>query len=101
MQVRPISAIHPLRIRQKPIVVPASHPEQPATATSDFPTIPAHIAASAMQRDAYHGAHAEYATQLLADHAAPETYLERDQHLAQYASASARQSDPHTYSISV
>lgn len=102
MQVRPVSAIHPLRIRQKPIVVPASSENQQATNNAgDFPTIPTYIAASALKQDAHHSAHAEYATQLLADQALSETYLDRGQHLAQYASASSRQASQHTYSISV
>jgi hypothetical protein len=102
MQVRPVSAIHPLRIRQKPIVAPVSNQDsQAASSAGDFPTVPAFIAASALQRDGYHGSHAEYATQLLADQAHFETTLERNQHLAQYSSASTQQPDQHTYSISV
>jgi hypothetical protein len=102
MQVRPVSAIHPLRIRQKPFVAPVSNQDsQAASNAGEFSTVPAYIAASALQRDAYHGSHAEYATQLLADQAHSETVLERNQHLAQYSSASTQQPEQHTYSISV
>ncbi|POF32767.1 hypothetical protein [Roseibium marinum] len=103
MQVNPVSAIRPLRIRQKPVT--ASNPDRASAAAARFGEIdalPAHIAATALKRDAHHGAHSEYAAQLLAGRdASAETHLERRQHLAQYASAADNERKFHSWSVSV
>ncbi|MCX2724946.1 hypothetical protein [Roseibium salinum] len=105
MQVRPVSAIHPLRIRPKPVTAPASQPDMNAasgTRFSDIGMVPAYIAAEVLRRDARQGAHAEYATQLLADRYAEErSWLERQRHLAQYASAAEEEDRFCSYSVSI
>ncbi|MCV0428064.1 MAG: hypothetical protein K5905_21625 [Roseibium sp.] len=104
MQVTPVSAIHSLRIRQKPVVAPATSQEAPAASTrfGDMPLPPAHVASAALQKDGYHGAHAQYTTQLLASHQDyPETQLERHLHLQQYESVTAHEQDDHSYTISM
>ena len=104
MQVTPVSAIHPLRIRQKPVFAPATSQEAPAASTrfGDMTPPPAHVASAALQKDGYHGTHAEYATQLLTSHQDyPETGLERHLHLQQYESAAAHEQDEHSYTISM
>ena len=104
MQVRPVSAIHPMRIRQKPVTALAEQTGFGSSSGGLFgaqDAVPAHVAARALGRDAYHGAHAEYATQLLAgDGLDGETWLERRQHVAQYASA-AEDRDEHSFTISL
>ncbi|WP_299818039.1 hypothetical protein [uncultured Roseibium sp.] len=103
MQVNPVSAIRPLRIRQKPVA--ASGRDNTSAAgvwPGEIATLPAHIASAALQRTARYGAHSEYATQLLAGrHASDETHLERQQHLAQYASAADNERKFHSWSVSV
>lgn len=103
MQVTPVSAIHALRIRQKPVVAPASDPKPTSTATDrfgDMAKIPAHIASAALRHDGYHGAHAEYATQLLASHQDyPETRLEQDLHRQQYQAAEEQEERSFTISM--
>lgn len=105
MQVRPVSAIHPLRIRPKPVTAPVSNPDMNAASDSrfaDLGMVPAHIAAAALGRDARHGTHAEYAAQLLADRCADEeSWLERQRHLAQYASAAEEERRFYSYSVSI
>ncbi len=104
MQVRPVSAIHPMRIRQKPVTAPTERTGFGSTSNGQIgalDAVPAHLAAQASQRDAYYGAHAEYATQLLAgDSFDEQTWLERRQHVAQYASA-AEDGDERSYTISL
>ncbi|WP_157139931.1 hypothetical protein [Roseibium aggregatum] len=104
MQVRPVSAIHPMRIRQKPVTAPTERTGFGSASNglfSGLDAVPAHIAAHASRRDAYHGAHAEYATQLLAgDGPDEETWLERRLHVAQYASA-ADDGDERSFTISL
>ncbi len=103
MQVTPVSAIHALRIRQKPVVAPASDFDMPRTSAANFGGLefaPAHVASAALQRDVYHGDHAEYAAQLLADrYPAEETSLERQRHVAHYASA--EEADERSYTVSL
>jgi len=105
MQVNPVSAIHALRIRPKPVTAPASNSESASAGNGAFGEtgmVPAHVASAALRRDSYHGAHAEYAAQLLADrYASAETHLERQQHLAQYASAAEEERKFYSYSVSV
>jgi hypothetical protein len=104
MQVTPVSAIHALRIRQKPTVAPASDAKQTSTANGrfgDMALIPAHIASAALQGETNHGAHAEYATQLLANHPDhPETRLEQHLHLQQYQAA-AKEQEEDSYTVSL
>ena len=91
MRVTPVSAVPALRIRQKPVAEYVPNPDLFAgtgSGFSEYDLMPAHIAAAELQRDLSAGAHAEYATQLLASHQLPlETDLERRQHHAQYRSA--------------
>ncbi|KZM51088.1 hypothetical protein [Labrenzia sp. OB1] len=103
MQVNPVSAIRPLRIRQKPV---ATSSQDSTSAASIWPgeiaTLPAHIASAALNRTAHHDAHSQYATQLLASRsAADETRLERQQHLAQYESVADNERNFHSWSVSV
>jgi len=102
MRVNPVSAVPALRIRQKPAAEFVPNPELFAGAHSNFADeflMPAHIAAAELQRDLSAGAHAEYATQLLASRQLPlETDLERRQHHAQYRSA-ADDSDERSYTV--
>ncbi|WP_133192668.1 hypothetical protein [Labrenzia sp. 011] len=103
MQVTPVSAIHSLRIRQKP-VAPSGRDRTSTTAARfrEIDALPAHVASAALQRDAHHGAHSEYATQLLAGRdTIAETPLERQQHLAQYATAAEDGRTFHSWSVSV
>lgn len=104
MQVTPVPAVHALRIRQKPLEIPANETENAQSATrnfADMAMVPAHVA-SATLRETYHGTHAEYATQLLAGgDAYPETQLERHLHVQQYASATAYEDDERSYSLSL
>ena len=64
--------------------------------------VPAHIAAAALARDAYHGTHAEYAAQLLADPAAnAANELERRRLMAHYAEAEEEKRTFTSYTISI
>jgi hypothetical protein len=93
-----------MRIRQKPVTAPVGQTGFGSASNGLFSAldaVPAHIAEHASRRDAYHGAHAEYATQLLAgDSIDEETWLERRQHVAQYASA-ADDGDERSFTISL
>jgi hypothetical protein len=93
-----------MRIRQKPVTAPAGQNGSGSASYGLFgalDAVPAHIAAQAPERDAYHGAHAEYATQLLAgDVYDEETWLERRRHVAQYTSA-ADDGEERAYTISL
>ncbi|WP_298963926.1 hypothetical protein [uncultured Roseibium sp.] len=104
MQVRPVSAIHALRIRQKPSAefVPNSDLFTVSEGTfSDIDLMPAHLAAEELQRDLHAGSHAEYATQLLAGRdMSVESEMERQLHLAQYATAT-EDSESHSFTISL
>ncbi|QFT29347.1 hypothetical protein FIV00_02500 [Labrenzia sp. THAF82] len=104
MQVRPVSAIHALRIRQKPSAdfVPNSDLFGVSEGTfAGVDMMPAHLAAEELQRDLHAGSHAEYATQLLASrNMSAETEMERQQHLAQYATAS-EDSEETSFTISL
>lgn len=104
MRVNPVSAVPSLRIRQKPVAEYVPNPELFAGSQSPFSSpdmIPAHIAASELQRDLSAGAHAEYATQLLASRQLPlETDMERRQHHAQYRQA-ARDGDDRSFTVSL
>ncbi|MEM9633365.1 MAG: hypothetical protein AAGA50_18685 [Pseudomonadota bacterium] len=104
MQVTPVSAIHAMRIRQKPTVVPVSDEKQSSTANGrfgDMAMIPAHIASAELQRESNHGAHAEYATQLLAGHPDyPESRMEQHLHLQQYQAA-AQEQEEDSYTVSL
>ncbi|MES0885062.1 hypothetical protein [Roseibium sp. SCP14] len=104
MQVTPVSAIHALRIRQKPTVAPASDEKQTSTANGrfgDMAMIPAHLASAALQRETSHGAHAAYAIQLLASHPDhPETRMERHLHVQQYQAA-AQEQEEDSYTVSL
>ncbi|WP_428670899.1 hypothetical protein [Roseibium sp.] len=104
MQVRPVSAIHPLRIRSKQMTEPVTRQEtSPGGGRFDGTgMIPAHIAASALACDTQHGAHAEYAAQLLADPYAEEaTELERRRLMAHYTAAEEEERTFTSYTISI
>lgn len=102
MQVKPVSAIRPLRIRQKPVADYVPNPDLFAQSLGAFgiDRMPSHIAYAQLQRDLHAGSHAEYATQLLASRDyGYETEMERRQHLAQYAAAS--EDDDRSYTVSL
>ena len=68
---------------------------------SDLPMVPVHVASAALH-NTYHGAHTEYATQLLAGREFhPETLLEREDHVRQYAAASAYEDDERAHTVSL
>lgn len=104
MRVNPVSAVPALRIREKPVAEYVPNPDIFAGTGSNFSDhdlMPAHIAAADLQRDLSAGAHAEYATQLLASRQLSlETDLERMQHHAQYRTAVA-ESDERSYTVSL
>jgi len=104
MRVTPVSAVPALRIRQKPgaeFIPNADLFDAPQGAFGAI-DVPAHIAAAELERDLHAGAHAEYATQLLASRQLLlETELERRQHHAQYHMATDDSDDrSHTVSLS-
>lgn len=105
MHVNPVSAIHPLHIRQKPIVAPQSETDGQAAAGSPFDsnlTIPAHSAAYGSHRQGYHGDRAEYATQLLAESGhVSETRLEQRAQFEKYASSAEQRSGPQSHTVSL
>jgi hypothetical protein len=102
MQVKPVSAIRPLRIRQRPVADYIPNPDLftlPADAFG-IDRMPAHVAHAELQRDLHAGSHAEYATQLLASRdLGYETDMERRQHLAQYAAAG--EDDERSFTVSL
>lgn len=104
MIVTPVPAVDAMRSRQKPFETPARQMEEVQAASrrfSDLPMVPVHVA-SAVLRSSYHGADAEYATQLLAENGIhQETPLERRDHVRQYAAASAYEDDERTHTISL
>jgi len=102
MQVKPVSAIRPLRIRQRPVADYIPNPDLFAQSIGAFgiDRMPAHIAHTELQLDLHAGSHAEYATQLLASRDfGRETEMERRQHLAQYAAAG--EDDERSYTVSL
>ncbi len=104
MQVKPVSAIHPLHIREKQVSAPVSNAQLNASAGGfdAFGMVPVHVAAAALKRDAFHGAHAEYAAQLLADpYTQAATEMERRRYLAQYSAAEDTEREFHSYSVSL
>ena len=102
MQVTPVSAVPALRTRQKPLETPTRDTENASASNTHFPEMPMVHVASAALRDSYHGAHAEYATQLLASHDAhPQTQVERERYVQHYHSASAYEDDERSYTISL
>ncbi|MBG6157591.1 hypothetical protein IWQ55_002345 [Labrenzia sp. EL_208] len=104
MQVTPVPAVHALRIRQKPLEIPATETDKNTQSTRSFADMtmtPAHVASAAL-RDTYHGTHAEYATQLLVSgEEYPETQLERHLHMEQYVPATAHEDDERSYTLSL
>ncbi|MEL7526991.1 MAG: hypothetical protein AAFN16_14535 [Pseudomonadota bacterium] len=104
MIVTPVPVVDAMRSRQKPLETPARHMEDAQTASrpfADLPLVPVHVASAAL-RNSYHGADAEYATQLLAGSGIHhETLLERRDHVRQYAAASAYEDDERTHTVSL
>lgn len=104
MQVTPVSAIHELRIRQKPQETHSIETDAASTGGrqfADMAMVPLHVASAAL-RETYHGAHAEYATQLLANgesHA--ETPLERQNQMQHYSALTAYEDDERSHTISL
>lgn len=104
MIVTPVPVVHAMRSREKPLEMPARQMEDAQAASrrfSDLPMVPVHVASAAL-RNSYHGADAEYATQLLAGNGIHrETLLERQDHVRQYAAASAYEDDERTHTVSL
>ena len=104
MIVTPVPVVDAMRSRQKPLETPARQMEEVQAASrrfSDLPMVPVHVASAAL-RNSYHGADAEYATQLLAgSDVRHETLLERQVHVRQYAAASAYEDDERTHTVSL
>ncbi|MET1416108.1 hypothetical protein ABVF61_27820 [Roseibium sp. HPY-6] len=104
MQVTPVSAIHELRIRQKPQETHSIETEPASTNSgrfADMAMAPLLVASAAM-RETYHGAHAEYAAQLLAnDVSHAETSLERQSQLQHYSALTAYEDDERSHTISL
>lgn len=104
MIVTPVPVVDAMRSRQKPLETPARQMEEVQTASrpfADLPLAPVHVASAAL-RNSYHGADAEYATQLLAESGIHhETLLERRDHVRQYAAASAYEDDERTHTVSL
>lgn len=103
MRVTPVSAVPALRIRQKPVAefVPNADLFDAPQGAFGAIDMPAHIAAAELQRDLHSGAHAEYATQLLAGRQMSlETEFERRQHHASYRSA-AEDGDERSYTVAL
>lgn len=104
MIVTPVPAVHAMRSRQKPLDAPVTQMEDALAVSrqfSDLPMVPVHVASAAL-RNTYHGADAEYATQLLAGgEYHHETLMEREDHVRQYAAASAYEDDERTHTVSL
>ena len=104
MIVTPVPAVHAMRSRQKQLDAPAMQMEDVLAVSrpfADLPMVPVHVASAAL-RNSYHGADAEYATQLLAgSDTHRQTLLEREHHVPQYAAASAYEDDERTHTISL
>ncbi|WP_306142199.1 hypothetical protein [Roseibium sp. MMSF_3412] len=104
MIVTPVPAVDAMRSRQKSLETPAGQMEEVQAASrrfSDLPMVPVHVASAAL-RSSYHGADAEYATQLLAGSGTHhETLLERQDHVRQYAAVSAYEDDERSHTVSL
>jgi|GEM_PF-2278564 len=104
MQVTPVPAVHVLRDRERQIETPAFEADSASASGGNFaemPMVHTHVASAAL-RESYHGAHAEYATQLLAGgDPYGRTPLDQQLHAQQYASATAYEEDERSYTISL
>lgn len=102
MQIQPIAAIRPLRIRPKQIdaVTPARDQQHPSENSFQTPDMARH--AASQSETAYHGAQSEYSAQLLANRlSSSQTEMDRTAHLAQYGTANRTQPTATRLSVSV
>lgn len=88
MQVQPIAAIQPLKIRQNPTVDPVNSQEKDSPSGNPFvagensvPQYFAHVSGPG----SYYGDRSDYRTQVLADgHSSAQTAMERTARIAEY-----------------